>query len=100
MRTVQLQCGNCQKLMAIAEEHLGGQVQCPHCQAVVQTPKPTAPAPPPLAPSPTPAFVPVPSLEVPERDSIFGQPEQRDDLFDEAPAGPLVEMPTPRPAPA
>jgi phage FluMu protein Com len=99
MRTVQLQCGNCQKLMAIAEAHLGGQVQCPHCQAVVQTPKP-APAPvPEPPPAPAPTFAPVPSLEVPERDSIFGQPEQRDDLFDEAPASPLVEMPTPRPGP-
>ena len=101
MRTVQLQCGNCQKLMAIAEEHMGGQVQCPHCKSVVQTPKPAAtPAPPAPPPAPTLAFAPVPSLEIPERDSIFGAPERPDDLFDDAPAGPLVEMPqAPKPAP-
>ncbi len=38
METVQLQCGQCKNVMAIGMEHLGGQVQCPHCRCVVQTP--------------------------------------------------------------
>lgn len=37
MDTIQLQCGNCKNVMAISFEHLGQQVQCPHCQAVLQT---------------------------------------------------------------
>jgi phage FluMu protein Com len=44
METVQLQCGNCKKLMAIGVEHLGEQVQCPHCKSVVQTPAPAQPS--------------------------------------------------------
>jgi hypothetical protein len=44
METVQLQCGHCRKVMGILAEHLGGQVQCPHCHAVVRTPpRPLAP---------------------------------------------------------
>ena len=42
METVQLQCGSCMNMMAISAEHLGQQVQCPHCQAIVQTPPASA----------------------------------------------------------
>ncbi len=38
METIQLQCGNCKNVMAISVEHMGQQVQCPHCRSVVQTP--------------------------------------------------------------
>ena len=38
METVQMRCGNCNRMMAISVEHLGGQVHCPHCQAIVETP--------------------------------------------------------------
>jgi hypothetical protein len=43
MDTIQLKCGHCQKVMGIATEHLGQQVQCPHCGLVVQTPAPPRP---------------------------------------------------------
>jgi hypothetical protein len=45
MDIIQLQCGHCQQVMAISVAHLGQQVHCPHCQGVVQTPPPSAPAP-------------------------------------------------------
>ena len=55
MATVQLQCGNCRKVMGILAEHLGGQVQCPHCRAVVRTPpRPAAVVAPASAPTPAP----------------------------------------------
>lgn len=68
METVHLQCGHCQKLMAIGVAHLGGQVQCPHCRSVVQTPAPTAPAPLAVA-------------ESAEKDSIFGGPDSSEDVL-------------------
>jgi phage FluMu protein Com len=86
MQTVQLQCGSCSKLMAISVAHLGGQVQCPHCRAVVQAPAPT----PPTRPQPAPA---APAPHVTERESIFSAPEPSDDLFGAGPSRPLVEMP-------
>jgi hypothetical protein len=88
---IQLQCGGCGQMMAISPEHLGAQVQCPHCQAIVQTP----PAGAGLGAAPPPAF------NLGEHESIFGQPEPTDDLFGEGPA-PRIEMPrdvTPPPAP-
>jgi phage FluMu protein Com len=88
METVQLQCGSCNKLMAISVAHLGGQVKCPHCQSVVQTPAP-ATAPPNAAPP----------QHVVERESIFAGPEAGDDLFGGGPPAPQVEYP-PAPAPA
>jgi hypothetical protein len=81
METVQLQCGNCKQVMGISVEHLGGQVQCPHCRSVVQTPPRTAP-----------------NMEVQQRESIFGGAEPSDDLFGGGPKV-QVEMP-PQPAPA
>jgi hypothetical protein len=78
-------------MMAINPEHLGAQVQCPHCQAVVQTPA-AAPA------MPEPVFVQPPALGAAERDSIFGQPEPTEDLFGGGAANieiPKLEMPPP-----
>lgn len=83
METVQLQCGNCQKLMAIGVEHMGGQVQCPHCQAVVQTPAP-----------------PPPAKDAGERESIFGSGEASEDVIGGGEAPPSPPAPTPRPEPA
>jgi hypothetical protein len=102
METVQLQCGSCNKLMAISTQHLGGQVRCPHCQAVVQAPPP--PPPPPPQPPPQHAVVTellLPQPEAREVESIFTPAEPSDDLFESGPQRPLVEMPAePRPAPA
>ncbi len=92
METIQLQCGNCEKVMAISVEHLGGQVQCPHCQSVVQTP-------------PRSAFPHLAGAEAEmqfgvaaqEQESIFTGPPPVDDLFGD-PAMPSVEMPAEAPA--
>jgi hypothetical protein len=89
METVQLQCGGCGKLMAISTEHLGGQVRCPHCQTVVQTPPRPSPAPPEIG-SAAPGEV---------HDSIFSPPEPSDDVFDAGPSRPFVEMPPEPPLP-
>ncbi|MBX9681309.1 MAG: hypothetical protein K2X38_21340 [Gemmataceae bacterium] len=92
METIQLQCGNCKNMMAISTEHLGAQVQCPHCQAVLQTP------PPPSAPAPTPPpprEPAIPTFRRPERDSIFSEPEPVDDLFGAGDPPPRVELPKP-----
>lgn len=129
-------------MMAISVEHLGAQVQCPHCAAVVQTPPRSALGGPPPGPDPTPptyqppiqyqpppppqqpayqppAYQPPPQqpayqepayqppayqppmlqdppqIKVPERESIFADPEPVDDLFGEEDA-PKVQMPEPR----
>src|SRR5262245_30133687 len=82
METVQIQCGNCSQVMGIQVEHLGQQVHCPHCQAIVQTPTPEAVG---LAKAPANA--------VQEVESIFTAPEPSDALFDAGPKQ-LVEMPT------
>lgn len=91
METVQLQCGNCKKRMAIRPEYLGGQVQCPHCKSVVQTPAPQKAEP---ASSPPEA----PNLEVPERESIWLEQDTGDAVIGDSPP-PRVEMPTPDPEP-
>jgi hypothetical protein len=91
METVQLQCGSCNKLMAISTQHLGGQVRCPHCQAVVQAPPaPTAPQPQPQAALTE--YMP-PPVEAREMESIFAPAEPSEDLFDAGPQRPLVELP-------
>lgn len=82
METVQLQCGNCQQLMGISVEHLGSQVQCPHCKTIVQTVART--------PSPVPA---APNMELTQRESIFAGAEPTEDLFERAPAKVQVELP-------
>ena len=85
METVQLQCGHCMQLMAIAVEHLGGQVQCPHCKGVVQTPSRE------FAP---PALAPLPNMELHQRESIFAGAEASDAVIGET-AAPKVELPSP-----
>jgi hypothetical protein len=103
VQTVQLQCGSCGNRMAISLEHLGAQVQCPHCRAVVQTPPASAfgaagsSAPPPAPTEPAPA--PSPRIAEPGED-IFSEGAPSEDLFGE-PTHPQVMMPEePRPAPA
>ncbi len=98
METVQLQCGHCKKPIAIRVEHMGAQVQCPHCRLVVQTPPRAAqPAPPsPPAPPPTPA---PPNGDLHQPESIFAGAESSDSLMGESPA-PQVELPTAATAPA
>ena len=75
METVQIQCGSCNRIMAISVEHLGGQVHCPHCQAIVQAPS-----------------RPDEKKRPDESESIFAGPEASDDIFGHEPK-PLVEMP-------
>lgn len=95
MQTVDIQCGQCGKIMAVGQEFLGQQVRCPHCQQVVLAPAPPSPPTPVenVAPAP-PEFtfaVPPPT----ERESIFDVTvETGDDLFGEG-AAPQIEMPPP-----
>jgi phage FluMu protein Com len=94
MQTVTFQCGHCGKLMAVAENSLGQQVRCPHCQQVVLAPPPAAaPTTPPLANAsslPETLFAPPPPPA--EHESIFSSPEEgTDDLFGGPP--PQIEMP-------
>lgn len=97
--------------MAISTEHLGAQVQCPHCRAVVQTPPASAfaapmPAPEPAAPAPSsPPPLEPPPIHVPRHETgedIFSEPPPSDDLFGQS-AEPKVLMPEeaapPPPAP-
>ena len=96
MQTVNFQCGNCNKLMAVSAEHVGRQVRCPHCQAVVVAPT-TVPAPAPAAAeSPLPETVSFQPPRLGEQDDIFAPPEPTDDLFGR-PDAPRVEMPAPAP---
>ena len=101
MQTVNFQCGNCNNLMAVGAEHLGRQVRCPHCQAVVVAPA-AAPAPSPApassaVESPLPETVSFQPPRLGEQDDIFAPPEPTDDLFGR-PEAPRVEMPVSAPA--
>src|SRR5262245_58479067 len=91
METMQLQCGKCGQIMAISLEHLGSQVHCPHCQAIVQTPAKNEP---PIVKD-EPARV-GGWLETAETESIFAPPEPSDDVFGSPPVRPLVEIPPPK----
>ena len=70
MQTIQMLCGGCGNPIVVALEHLGAQVQCPHCQAIVQTPAsahasppgPDLAPPPPVPPLPPPAPTRAPSF--------------------------------------
>ena len=99
METVQLQCGSCMNMMAISAEHLGQQVQCPHCQAVVQTPPASAfglapPGPDPTYSAPPPSYSAPPPISAAEQpESIFAEPEPSDDLFEQSPRTPQIHMP-------
>jgi hypothetical protein len=65
METVQLQCGHCQQVIAIGVEHLGGQVRCPHCQGVLQTPARETPSP-------------IPNMELTPRESPVAAADSAD----------------------
>ena len=100
METVQLQCGSCMNMMAISAEHLGQQVQCPHCQAIVQTPPASAfglapPGPDPTVPaSPSYASEPTPPIQPSEQpESIFAEAEPSDDVFNQPARTPTIHMP-------
>jgi hypothetical protein len=87
-------------MMAISTEHLGQQVQCPHCQAVVQTPDASAfglappPGPDPVGAQQIPQYSPPPPQYTPQyspppqppvhdhREDIFGEAPPSDDVFD------------------
>jgi len=86
METVQLQCGHCLQLMAVAVEHLGGQVQCPHCMGVVQTPPNEA--------EPPPAMSPMPNMEVNQRENTTTGAKAPDAVIGDT-AAPKVELPSP-----
>ena len=97
MQTVTFQCGGCNKLMAVGAEHLGRQVRCPHCQAVVTAPAATTPVP---AVADEPAAPEIMSFQPPrlnEQDDIFAPPEPSDALFG-SPEAPRVELPPEEPA--
>src|SRR5262245_22864240 len=80
METVQIQCGSCRRLMAVQVEHLGSQVHCPHCQAIVQAP--------PARPSgPT-----ADARGEHDMTSIFAG-DAAEDIFPAGPRPPAVEMP-------
>jgi hypothetical protein len=87
METVHLQCGNCKKLMAIRIEHLGGQVHCPHCRSVVQTPASIKP------PEPRP-MAPAPNLDLDEHESVFSEQGSTDAVIGSSDE-PRLEMPAP-----
>src|SRR3989442_7615932 len=90
METVNFQCSQCGNLMGVSTDHLGSQVQCRHCQAVVRTPAAPTPASQPAASQLAPHFF-VPHAA--ERESIFaGEQQPSDDLFC-GPSEPLVQMP-------
>ncbi|MCI0379327.1 MAG: hypothetical protein L0215_17090 [Gemmataceae bacterium] len=86
METVQIQCGSCGKVMAVQVEHLGAQVHCPHCQAIVQAPTDNASR---ALGSDGADF---PGIDSREIESIF-TPGQGDELFEEPSDKPLVELP-------
>jgi hypothetical protein len=68
MKTVQIQCGSCRRVMAVQIEHLGSQVHCPHCQAIVQAP-------------PAPARAADGRGDNDDTASIFAGPEVSDDIL-------------------
>jgi len=82
METTNIQCGACGQLIAVSNQHLGQQVQCPLCGAVIE------------APAAEPHFVPrLPPMSNDE-DSIFAPPEEEEDIFGRREEGPRVEMPS------
>lgn len=111
MQTVKFQCAKCANQMQVSTEFLGKQVRCPHCKQVVQAPASTpapagvasAPVPPGPAPAapmpPAPGAANEPLFRLPSRrddeGSIFEANEEGDDLFDNEPKSPKVELPPP-----
>lgn len=93
MDTVHLLCGSCGQMMGVSVQHLGAQVHCPHCKAVVQVPAAKGPAP---GQEPT---VLITAAESRDGESIFAGPEPTDDIFDQA-SRQKLEIPVPAPPPA
>lgn len=82
METIEIQCGSCNQMMGVLAEHLGTQVHCPHCEAIVQTPPPE-----------TMAAEPHSGVETPEHgESIFAEPE-KDDILDSEIEQPKIHIP-------
>src|SRR5262249_43550131 len=103
MDLVSFPCGYCGQPMTVGHDRLGQEVQCPHCQQVVQAPalQSTAAAPAPVfdvSASPGPGSAdeaPVITVTVPvrsEEESIFSPAEESDDLFGEE-TGSKLELP-------
>jgi hypothetical protein len=90
MQTVNFQCGNCNNLMAVGAEHIGQQVRCPHCQAIVVAPAAASP-PAPVADAPGSL---APFMPPTDQEDIFAPPDASDDLFGR-PETPHVELPPP-----
>jgi phage FluMu protein Com len=86
METVQLQCGHCQKLMAVGVAHLGKQVQCPHCHQVVQVPQAST-----MSEAPPRAEENLPKLRISTHDDESILASNSDDLFADRP--PRLELP-------
>lgn len=82
METVTIQCGACGQVIAVSKEHLGQQVQCPLCGAVIE------------APSPEPIPLPKLPVMVNDEDSIFAPPEEEEDIFGRREKGPEIQMPS------
>ena len=88
VQTVEIECGTCKQRMAIALEHLGADVECPHCRGVVKT------GPSPAASPPAHVEGPPPVVELVEHtESIFAEPPPSDALFDEEEPALKVLMP-------
>ena len=101
METVNFQCGNCGKLMAVSLAALGQQVHCPHCRQIVlaPAPNPAVPSPALAAPSAS-SSMPGPLIETPaapppmsEIESIFAPPDANSDALFPDRERALVEMP-------
>src|SRR5947209_11512192 len=79
MKTVNVQCGHCGKLMAVSTEHLGARVSCPHCQGVVEAPaEAPAASSPPTNDSPE---IRVPLTDSPESIFASAETEATEDIF-------------------
>jgi len=82
MDIVEVQCGSCGQAMGVSVEHLGTQVHCPHCQAVVEVPR-----------------RPGSSDPAKDKESIFSSAEEsQSDLFGGGAPKPKPEMPEKRAA--
>jgi hypothetical protein len=88
-----LQCGNCGQLMAVDPDHLGREVECPHCQHIVQAPPAADVTVTPPAPASWEPVFNVPSAA--QREDIFTPLDEAsgDDVFGTTPSRPVVEMP-------
>jgi len=85
MQAITFQCGNCTKLMAVADNLLGQQVRCPHCQQVVVVPG-SAPSASPIN-EPAPPAVTEPTgfssfpVDLPPASASSANPHHEEDIF-------------------